>query len=306
MWAKHKRFNSNASSSQGFTIVELLIVIIVIGILAAITIVAYNGVQSRAQVSAVSSALTQAAKKIALWQVDNPNRVPTNLSGVGVIDSENVNYQYTVTGPSSYCLMAAAGSTFYKVTESAPASAGGCTITNLMANPSFESNTTGWGNTLTTIERMTGSAPVGSAYLRIARNATGDAYVPFTIPGNPPANTPYTLSYWIWADTNVSLASDLLFRTNNNGSCCASIATKSAQAVTTTPTRVVMSGTTGSNPTSGLQIILRPTITIGQNIYYDGFMVTYGSFTPNYADGSYPDWSWGGTVNNSASSGLAI
>jgi prepilin-type N-terminal cleavage/methylation domain-containing protein len=36
------------NSQLGFTIVELLIVIVVIGILAAITIVAYNGVQSRA------------------------------------------------------------------------------------------------------------------------------------------------------------------------------------------------------------------------------------------------------------------
>lgn len=33
----------------GFTIVELLIVIVVIGILASITIVAYNGIQSRAR-----------------------------------------------------------------------------------------------------------------------------------------------------------------------------------------------------------------------------------------------------------------
>ena len=33
----------------GFTIVELLIVIVVIGILAAITIVAFNGVQQRAR-----------------------------------------------------------------------------------------------------------------------------------------------------------------------------------------------------------------------------------------------------------------
>jgi prepilin-type N-terminal cleavage/methylation domain-containing protein len=42
MWAKHKH-------QTGFTIVELLIVIVVIGILAAITIVAYNGIQTRAQ-----------------------------------------------------------------------------------------------------------------------------------------------------------------------------------------------------------------------------------------------------------------
>ncbi len=33
------------SKQRGFTIVELLIVIVVIGVLAAIVIVAYNGVQ---------------------------------------------------------------------------------------------------------------------------------------------------------------------------------------------------------------------------------------------------------------------
>ena len=42
---------------KGFTIVELLIVIVVIGILAAITIVAYTGIQGRAQMSAKSVAI---------------------------------------------------------------------------------------------------------------------------------------------------------------------------------------------------------------------------------------------------------
>lgn len=48
---------------NGFTIVELLIVIVVIGVLAAITIVAFNGVQTRADNAAKIQAAHQIAKK---------------------------------------------------------------------------------------------------------------------------------------------------------------------------------------------------------------------------------------------------
>ncbi len=51
----------------GFTIVELLIVIVVIGILAAITIVAYNGIQNRANDAAVQSNLDAIGKQIRLY-----------------------------------------------------------------------------------------------------------------------------------------------------------------------------------------------------------------------------------------------
>lgn len=44
-------------SRSGFTIVELLIVIVVIAILATISVVAYNGVQSRADATKVTSDL---------------------------------------------------------------------------------------------------------------------------------------------------------------------------------------------------------------------------------------------------------
>lgn len=48
--------------NTGFTIVELLIVIVVIGILAAITIVAFNGVQQRAENNKTVSAVKEYAK----------------------------------------------------------------------------------------------------------------------------------------------------------------------------------------------------------------------------------------------------
>jgi len=38
-----------ARNSRGFTIVELLIVIVIIGILAGLVLVAYNGVQDRSR-----------------------------------------------------------------------------------------------------------------------------------------------------------------------------------------------------------------------------------------------------------------
>lgn len=55
--------------SSGFTIVELLIVIVVIGILAAITIVAYNGIQSRAQDSRRVSDIAQIKKALLAYDV---------------------------------------------------------------------------------------------------------------------------------------------------------------------------------------------------------------------------------------------
>jgi prepilin-type N-terminal cleavage/methylation domain-containing protein len=61
----------NQKVQKGFTIVELLVVIVVIAILAAITIVAYNGIQSQARDSARKSDLAAIAKAFHVYQIDN-------------------------------------------------------------------------------------------------------------------------------------------------------------------------------------------------------------------------------------------
>lgn len=55
---------------KGFTIVELLIVIVVIAILAAISVVAYNGIQSRATLTQQLSAVQQYVKAFNLHTTD--------------------------------------------------------------------------------------------------------------------------------------------------------------------------------------------------------------------------------------------
>jgi prepilin-type N-terminal cleavage/methylation domain-containing protein len=58
---------------KGFTIVELLIVIVVIGILAAIIIVAYNGVQNRARTTEAQSNAKEVQNKAETFNADEGN-----------------------------------------------------------------------------------------------------------------------------------------------------------------------------------------------------------------------------------------
>lgn len=66
----------------GFTIVELLIVIVVIAILAAITIVAYNGIQSRARDTQRLNEMRRLKIAVESYFIDNGSYPLCNGSGV--------------------------------------------------------------------------------------------------------------------------------------------------------------------------------------------------------------------------------
>ena len=78
-------------SERGFTLVELLIVIVIIAILAAITIVAYNGIQNRAKASSSQATANSIQKKAQAFNTI-ASAYPTNAelranAKTGVSDS---------------------------------------------------------------------------------------------------------------------------------------------------------------------------------------------------------------------------
>jgi len=113
---------------RAFTIVELLIVIVVIGILAAITIVAYNGIQNRGNDAAIQADLNSFAKLIEIQKADLGTYPATLTSTMGFKfsknaygrDAQNLNVRYCYNSANdTYVLMANSKSgNYFKVQNS--------------------------------------------------------------------------------------------------------------------------------------------------------------------------------------------
>lgn len=85
----------------GFTIVELLIVVVVIAILAAITIVAYTGIRERTNETALRSTLRQSTTWVAAQKASNGGILPTTITELSKGDGYTYDYETT---NNQYCL----------------------------------------------------------------------------------------------------------------------------------------------------------------------------------------------------------
>lgn len=156
------------AKSSGFTIVELLIVIVVIAILAAITIVAYNGIQNRAIASTLQSDLNNASKMLKLYQVDN-GAYPTSI--------DPTTYCPTPTD-DRYCLKASSGNSFVNYSANNGVSPQTFSLNAVNANNGAqyyvsESNVAQESSDTVTIAATTGSTTTGSTLTAGALTPTG-------------------------------------------------------------------------------------------------------------------------------------
>lgn len=89
---------------KGFTIVELLIVIVVIAILAAITVIGYNFVSNNAIETSLKADLKKAATDISLAKLDTGS-YPIGTSGLSKSDGTDFVYTYS-NSRAAFCLIA--------------------------------------------------------------------------------------------------------------------------------------------------------------------------------------------------------
>ena len=135
--SKLSKFNS---STSGFTIVELLVVIIIIGVLSTIVFVSFRGITARANETVVISDLANAKKQLALYHAEHgqyPTAMVNNCPTEPIADnnycikpSSGTAFTYFPADGTSYSLKGDKGTLSYQVTNDSSPTVASASPTN--------------------------------------------------------------------------------------------------------------------------------------------------------------------------------
>jgi prepilin-type N-terminal cleavage/methylation domain-containing protein len=302
--------------TNGFTIVELLIVVVVIAILAAITIVSYNGITNRAKATAAQSLVSQIAKKISVYSVDNNGQYPASLAVAGITNTDGL--QYTSNG-SSFCVTGTTQNVSYFASSTSPSpTAGACnghgvnggdTITNLIINPSFESNTNNCSGALGggagIFSRAPSDSTIGSNTGRLSWTSAASSEVAIFCYASVESGKAYTARFTAkpsWSGALLRIQFEWSGGGNKWWSPSSSIAATPGQWNVRSATFTAPAGATQVGVQASFISGARPAS--GDTLEADGFMLVEGNYSVlQYADGNSTGWAWNGTPNNSTSTG---
>ena len=121
---KRIRTRVDGASEHGFTVIELLVVIIIIGILLAIAVPSYLGFRDRAANNAMKANLRAALPAAETYYSDNGAYTGMDAAALAAIDS-GVSSTLTVASvtDSTYCITDTDGSHTWSVTGPDPSNA---------------------------------------------------------------------------------------------------------------------------------------------------------------------------------------
>lgn len=155
---------------NGFTIIELLIVIVVIGILASVIIVSYSGLTQKANVASLQADVSNAKKAIQVYFAQY-NSYPTTITScsnpsateicVKPTGSNIFSYIYNNSTNPSFSVTASYGGISYLASDTVAATLIPSFISNGMVlnlDPSSNSSYSGSGNTWTDISGSNNNA----------------------------------------------------------------------------------------------------------------------------------------------------
>ena len=307
--------SSKRSFQSGFTIVELVVVVVVIAFLAAVTIVAYNGISKRATTALLQSDLDQAAKTLENDKtLSGDGTYPTDLlsanNGKGLRASNGATYQYSAyntLNPKGFCLTETVGTSSQYVDQSGTIKPNGCpghnangvaAITNyqVRAGGSFSVNPA-------TDYRSPGNGSTGTyGYaqgFKYTANATqyNQSYCEGSSPSPLTPGSTYTFSGYAklsWSGTKIRMQLKP-YLTNGGLQTAISAPTPTDTATPNVWQRYSMTYTLPS--TIGyiypcLQFALSGSSlpTLNSTAEFADFMITEGSTLYTFANGNTPGW----------------
>jgi len=327
----------STSFRAGFTIVELLIVVVIIGILAAITLVSYNGIQGRAQQSVAKEAVNQAVGKVMAYAALNNDVYPATLADATVNGNDSTTYEYSVnntSSPKTFCVTATIGNkvSYFanNTTQSNPAT-GGCpghgqngaiAITNLAPNPSIEAdlatinNYAGPGG-VANLTRETTGAHDGTAYARQSWTAAQTGVSAFgpqaTVISLTPAAT-YSAGVWVRSSKSQRLNVSIEWYTISDGFAGLTYGTPITIPANTWTRLENIAAVAPAGAVKGVLFVRNNNPSGGDGTLWangdtfdvDGILFIRSAVLYGFADGNTAAWIWNGTTNSSTSTGPAI
>lgn len=161
---------------------------------------------------------------------------------------------------------------------------------NMLANPSFDTNTTGWTGTNATLSRQTSPTPQsGSGLLQVQSNVPGSTAAAGTATGTSgivvAPSTAYILSAYARSASVTRTVTIQIDWYNSAGTFLSSTTTTGAATSTTVWTRYSVTGTSPATAAYARAFIqFNGIVNAGENHYVDAVMLERGSTLDTYID----------------------